>query len=194
MGQIGQAVQKLWPKSSFLGPKKVFLEPFRNRTNYPVPGYPDFCNYPVLVTRFLTSLASTKLQYRNQTWAILLKVTLTLTFWGYWHWQLTLNWWLLNNWHWHWCWSIIMTQHWHWHWGQKNIDIDIDIEGLFEKNNWHWHWTLSVLHRSVRKGFYWCWISMLCKELFVSSHFFETPDSHIKMALFFKGKVPPSLQ
>ena len=32
---------------------------FRNRvpgTNYPVPGYPDFANYPVLVTRFLTSL------------------------------------------------------------------------------------------------------------------------------------------
>ena len=32
---------------------------FRNRvpeSNYPVPGYPDFCNYPVLVTRFLTSL------------------------------------------------------------------------------------------------------------------------------------------
>ena len=32
---------------------------FRNRVpgpNYPVPGYPDFANYPVLVTRFLTSL------------------------------------------------------------------------------------------------------------------------------------------
>ena len=58
---------KIWAKSDkrfksydqkvhFFGPKKVFLEPFRNRTNYPVPGYPDFCNYPVLVTRFLTSL------------------------------------------------------------------------------------------------------------------------------------------
>ena len=128
----------------------------------------------------------------TQTWAILLKVTLTLTFWGYWHWQLTLNWWLLNNWHWHWhwCWSIIMTQHWHWHWhwGQKNIDIDIDIEGLFEKNNWHW--TLSVLHRSVRKGFYWCWISMLCKELFVSSHFFETPDTS-RWPFFSKEKSHP---
>ena len=44
---------KIWAKSDkrfksydqkvhFLGPKKVFLEPFRNRTNYPVPGYPDF--------------------------------------------------------------------------------------------------------------------------------------------------------
>ena len=50
--QIGQLVQKLWPKSW----KKAL---FRNRvpgTNYPVPGYPDFANYPVLVTRFLTSL------------------------------------------------------------------------------------------------------------------------------------------
>ena len=28
-------------------------------TNYPVPGYPDFANYPVLVTRFLTSLIRT---------------------------------------------------------------------------------------------------------------------------------------
>ena len=127
----------------------------------------------------------------HQTWAILLKVTLTLTFWGYWHWQLTLNWWLLNNWHWHWhwCWSIIMTQHWHWHWGQKNIDIDIDIEGLFEKNNWHWHWTLSVLHRSVRKGFYWCWISMLCKELFVSSHFLRR-QTHMSRWPFFQKKSP----
>ena len=25
-------------------------------TNYPVPGYPDFANYPVLITRFLTTL------------------------------------------------------------------------------------------------------------------------------------------
>ena len=104
----------------------------------------------------------------SQTWAILLKVTLTLTFWGYWHWQLTLNWWLLNNWHWHWhwCWSIIMTQHWHWHWhwGQKNIDIDIDIEGPFEKNNWHWHWTLSILHWIIQEGWFWCWIWLYCSR------------------------------
>ena len=47
---------KVMTKKFIFGPKKVFLEPFRNRTNYPVPGYPDFLNYPVLVTRFLTSL------------------------------------------------------------------------------------------------------------------------------------------
>ena len=140
----------------------------------------------------MVPLRQVTLGCRWQTWAILLKVTLTLTFWGYWHWQLTLNWWLLNNWHWHWhwCWSIIMTQHWHWHWGQKNIDIDIDIEGLFEKNNWHWHWTLSVLHRSVRKGLYWCWISMLCKELFVSSHFFWDARLTRQDGPFFQRKSP----
>ena len=40
---------------------------FRNRvpgTNYPVPGYPDFANYPVLVTRFLTNLTAGQRSHR----------------------------------------------------------------------------------------------------------------------------------
>ena len=55
---------KVMTKKFIFGPKKGI---FRNRvpaSNYPVPGYPEFCHYPVLVTRFLTSLIRSK--YR--TW------------------------------------------------------------------------------------------------------------------------------
>ena len=56
-----------------------------------------------------------------------------------------------------------------------NIDIDIDIEvrktltliltlRVFLKKIID----IDIEHQSVRKGLYWCWISMLCKELFVS--------------------------
>ena len=47
---------KVMDKKLIFAKKKKFLEPFWNRANYPVPGYPEFCNYPVLITRFLTSL------------------------------------------------------------------------------------------------------------------------------------------
>ena len=87
-----------------------------------------------------------------------------------------------------------MTQHWHWHWGQKNIDIDIDIEGLFEKiidiDIEHWVFYIEVFEK-VYIDVEYPILSMLCKELFVSSHFFETPDSHVKMALFSKEKSHP---
>ena len=111
------------------------------------------------------------------------------------------------RWHWHWLFGGIDIDNWHWigdFWiididididvGQLswlNIDIDIEVrktltliltlrvflKKIIDIDIEHWVFYIEVFEK-VYIDVEYPILSMLCKELFVSSHFFETPHSH----------------